>query len=115
MALIKLNGVSRVYRRGGEEVYALEDFDLEIAEGTFTSVMGPSGSGKTVLMRQLIRLEKADSGEILVNGRDFQRLEGLELAAMRRTMGMVFQMSALFDSMTIDRRLKFHLMTNKSG
>jgi ABC-type ATPase involved in cell division len=58
-------------------------------------------------MRQLIRLEKPDSGELLVNGVDFAKLEGLNLATRRRTFGMVFQMSALFDSMTVFDNVAF--------
>jgi len=76
----------------------LKGVSLDIYRGKTNMIIGPSGSGKTVLMRQLIRLEQPDSGELLVNGLDFAKLGGLNLAAMRRTFGMVFQMSALFDS-----------------
>ena len=87
----------------------LDGVSLDIYRGKTNLVIGPSGSGKTVLMRQLIRLEKPDSGQLLVNGVDFAKLEGLDLAAMRRTFGMVFQMSALFDSMTTFDNVAFPL------
>ena len=87
--------------------HVLNSVSLDIHRGKTNLIIGPSGSGKTVLMRQLIRLEKPDSGELLVNGVDFAKLEGLNLASMRRTFGMVFQMSALFDSMTVFDNVAF--------
>ncbi len=98
--------------------HVLKGLSFDIARAKTNVIIGPSGSGKTVLMRQLIRLEKPDSGQILVNNRDFVQLEGMELDAMRRTMGMVFQMSALFDSMSVFENVAFPLrehtkMSNK--
>ncbi|MGD8823822.1 MAG: ATP-binding cassette domain-containing protein, partial [Myxococcales bacterium] len=93
---------------GGQHV--LRGVSLDVHRGKTNLVIGPSGSGKTVLMRQLVRLEKPDSGHLWVNGIDFARLEGLELAAMRRTFGMVFQMSALFDSMSVFDNVAFPLI-----
>lgn len=89
--------------------HVLRGVSLDVYRGKTNLIIGPSGSGKTVLMRQLVRLERPDSGKLLVNGIDFARLEGLELAAMRRTFGMVFQMSALFDSMTVFDNVAFPL------
>ena len=89
--------------------HVLKGVSLDIHRRKTNLVIGPSGSGKTVLMRQLIRLERPDSGQLLVNGIDFAKLEGLDLAAMRRTFGMVFQMSALFDSMTVFDNVAFPL------
>lgn len=100
--------VRDVHKRYGEH-HVLKGISFDIYRGKTNVIIGPSGSGKTVLMRQLIRLERATSGEIFVNGRDFCLLEGLELAAMRRTMGMVFQMSALFDSMSVFENVAFPL------
>ena len=97
-----------VHKSYGQQ-HVLEGVSLDIYRGQTNLVIGPSGSGKTVLMRQLIRLERPDSGQLLVNGVDFAKLEGLELAAMRRTFGMVFQMSALFDSMTVFDNVAFPL------
>ncbi len=91
------------------EHHVLKGVSLDIHRGKTNLIIGPSGSGKTVLMRQLIRLENPDSGQLIVNGIDFAQLEGLDLAAMRRTFGMVFQMSALFDSMTVFDNVAFPL------
>ena len=100
--------IRNVHKSYGDH-HVLKGVSLDIHRGKTNLIIGPSGSGKTVLMRQLVRLEKPDSGELLVNGVDLAKLEGLDLAAMRRTFGMVFQMSALFDSMTVFDNVAFPL------
>jgi phospholipid/cholesterol/gamma-HCH transport system ATP-binding protein len=100
--------IRNVHKSYGDQ-HVLKGVSLDIHRGKTNLIIGPSGSGKTVLMRQLVRLEKPDFGQILVNGVDFAKLEGLELEAMRRTFGMVFQMSALFDSMTVFDNVAFPL------
>jgi phospholipid/cholesterol/gamma-HCH transport system ATP-binding protein len=97
-----------VHKRYGEH-HVLKGVGFDVRRGKTNVIIGPSGSGKSVLMRQIIRLEKPDSGQILLDGRDLVPLEGLELAAMRRTMGMVFQMSALFDFMDVFDNVAFPL------
>ena len=92
-----------------EDHHVLKGVSLDIHRGKTNLIIGPSGSGKSVLMRQLIRLEQPDAGEIWVDGVDFARLSGFELDAGRRTFGMVFQMSALFDSMTVFDNVAFPL------
>ncbi|MGB5810919.1 MAG: ATP-binding cassette domain-containing protein, partial [Polyangiales bacterium] len=89
--------------------HVLKGVSLDVHRGKTNLIIGPSGSGKSVLMRQLIRLERPDSGEVWVNGVDYARLSGLDLDAGRRTFGMVFQMSALFDSMTVFDNVAFPL------
>ncbi len=102
---VRIRDVHKSY--GDHQV--LKGVSLDIYRGKTNLIIGPSGSGKTVLMRQLIRLERPDAGELLVNGLDFAKLEGLNLASMRRTFGMVFQMSALFDSMNVFDNVAFPL------
>jgi len=100
--------IRNIHKSYGDQ-HVLKGVTLDIYRGKTNLVIGPSGSGKTVLMRQLVRLEAPDSGELLVDGVDFAKLEGLDLAAHRRTFGMVFQMSALFDSMTVYDNVAFPL------
>jgi phospholipid/cholesterol/gamma-HCH transport system ATP-binding protein len=97
-----------VHKRYGEH-HVLKGIDLDFLRGKTNIVIGPSGSGKSVLMRQLIRLESPDEGQILIDGRDIVQVEGLALAEMRRSMGMVFQMSALFDFMDVFDNVAFPL------
>ncbi|MEZ4247967.1 MAG: ATP-binding cassette domain-containing protein [Polyangiales bacterium] len=89
--------------------HVLKGISFDILRKRTNVVIGPSGSGKSVLMRQIIRLEKPDSGQVLVDGVDYAALEGMALERRRRGMGMVFQMSALFDSMTVFDNVAFPL------
>lgn len=102
---IRVRDIKKSY--GEHEV--LKGISFDVLRGKTNVVIGPSGSGKSVLMRQIIRLEKPDSGQVLVNGEDYAQLKGLELEERRRGMGMVFQASALFDSMTVFDNVAFPL------
>lgn len=102
---IRIRDIHKNY--GDAEV--LKGMSFDIQRHKTNVVIGPSGSGKSVLMRQIIRLEKPDSGQILVDGVDFATLDGMALERVRRQMGMVFQSSALFDSMTVFENVAFPL------
>ena len=103
---VRLRDIHKSY---GEH-HVLKGISIDIHRGKTNVIIGPSGSGKTVLMRQIVRLEQPDEGQILVDGVDFARLTGVDLEAMRRTFGMVFQMSALFDSMNVFDNVAFPLV-----
>ncbi|TMA26372.1 MAG: ATP-binding cassette domain-containing protein [Deltaproteobacteria bacterium] len=77
--------------------------------GTTTVVLGGSGSGKTVLMKHIMGLFKPDKGRVLVDGEDVSNMGRQELSVFRQRMGMVFQSSALFDSMTVGDNVAFPL------
>jgi phospholipid/cholesterol/gamma-HCH transport system ATP-binding protein len=87
----------------------LKGVSFDVHRGLTNVVVGASGSGKTVLLRQLIRLEKPDAGQIIVDGLDIVPLNEVELNEVRRHFGMVFQMSALFDSMDVFDNVAFPL------
>jgi ABC-type microcin C transport system duplicated ATPase subunit YejF len=72
-------------------VAAVDNVNLELCAGETLAIVGESGSGKTTLARMLLRLIEPDSGELLVDGRDFLAARGAELRALRREMQMVFQ------------------------
>lgn len=91
----------------------LNGITFDIYRGLTNVIVGGSGSGKTVLLRQLLRLEKPDSGQILVDGQDIVPLSELELAPIRRKFAVVFQASALFDSMTVFDNVAFPLREHK--
>jgi len=81
--------VSAAGTRSG--VAAVDGVSLQLAAGETLAIVGESGSGKTTLARMLLRLVDPDSGELLVDGRDFLAARGAELRALRREMQMVFQ------------------------
>ncbi|MBO5436396.1 MAG: ATP-binding cassette domain-containing protein [Thermoguttaceae bacterium] len=88
----------------------LRDISLEIAPGETLAVIGESGCGKTVLLKNLIGLIRPTSGRIFFEGVDIGTLNEAELAETRKNYGFVFQMAALFDSMTIEENLLFPLV-----
>ena len=87
----------------------LKGITLQMMEGTTTVVLGGSGSGKTVLMKHIMGLFKPDKGRVMVDGQDVSHMSRQELSTFRTRMGMVFQSSALFDSMTVGDNVAFPL------
>lgn len=87
----------------------LNNISTVFETGKTNLIIGRSGSGKTVLIKNIIGLMIPDSGEILYDDRDLTSMGKLELNMLRREMGMLFQGSALFDSMTVLENVMFPL------
>lgn len=87
----------------------LNDISTVFEDGKTNLIIGRSGSGKTVLIKNIIGLMIPDSGEILYDNRNFLNMNKGELKLLRREMGMLFQGSALFDSMTVLENVMFPL------
>jgi phospholipid/cholesterol/gamma-HCH transport system ATP-binding protein len=87
----------------------LKGLNLEIKEGETVVILGRSGVGKSVLLRLLMGIEKPDRGTIEVDGNMISSLTGNELYKALTRMGMLFQASALFDSMTVGENTAFYL------
>jgi macrolide transport system ATP-binding/permease protein len=101
VALIELEGITRSYWVGGEELRVLKGIDLKIEEGEFLAIMGPSGSGKSTLMQILGLLDRPTSGTYRLMGRDVSRLSDDEGAALRsKSVGFIFQMFNLLSRTT---------------
>jgi phospholipid/cholesterol/gamma-HCH transport system ATP-binding protein len=103
--MIQLKNVSLSY--GHNEI--LRDINLEISAKEIMVIIGPSGSGKSTLLRLIVGLLKPTSGEIYIDGQEISQMSETELNAVRLNMGMVFQYSALFDSMTVGENVAFGL------
>ena len=87
----------------------LDRVNLDIARGEVMVLLGGSGSGKTTMIRHIIGLEGPQAGTILVQGVDINRCSARELRAVRRTMGVVFQEAALFNSLSIEENVALPL------
>ena len=92
-----------------EDKDVLLDINAVFENGKTNLIIGQSGSGKTVLMKNLVGLFTPSKGEILYDGRDFVVMNKREKAQVRREMGMLFQSSALFDSLTVRDNVMFPL------
>ena len=103
--MIELINVSKYF--GERQV--LKSINTCFEDGKVNLIIGRSGSGKTVMMKNLIGLLAPEEGEILYNGRNFHQFSDKEKESIRSEMGMVFQGSALFDSMTIEENVMFPL------
>ncbi|MCM8795375.1 MAG: ATP-binding cassette domain-containing protein, partial [Candidatus Omnitrophica bacterium] len=83
---------------------------LKIEKGTTYVIIGRSGCGKSVLLKHIVGLLKPDKGRIFVDGKEISALKGKELANLRLKIAMVFQSSALFDSLSVGENVGFGLM-----
>ena len=87
----------------------LENVSFDVPQGTACCVMGRSGTGKSVTLKLLMGLLKPDSGRIYVNDTELAALDSRELVEIRKTMGYLFQYSALFDSLSVAENVAFPL------
>jgi phospholipid/cholesterol/gamma-HCH transport system ATP-binding protein len=87
----------------------LKDVSCELKTGNVNLIIGTSGSGKTVFMKCLIGLFGIDSGQILYDGQDFAAMHKKEKKEIRKEIGMLFQGSALFDSLDVEKNVMFPL------
>jgi phospholipid/cholesterol/gamma-HCH transport system ATP-binding protein len=92
-----------------DERTVLNDISAVFETGKTNLIIGRSGSGKTVLLKNIIGLQRPDKGKILYDGRELTGMKKHELNNLRREMGMLFQGSALFDSMTVLENVMFPL------
>jgi ABC-type lipoprotein export system ATPase subunit len=100
--VIELREVSKVYRRGPEEIQALQEVNLQIAAGEFVAITGKSGCGKSTLLHIIGGLEPVSRGQVLLDGRDLARLREPELTRFRRDkVGVVFQSFNLLPLLTL--------------
>ena len=87
----------------------LKGLDLRVPWSEITTILGPSGCGKSVTLKHVIGIERADEGQVVVAGYDMARIRHGELIELRKRIGVLFQSSALFDSMTVKENVAFGL------
>jgi phospholipid/cholesterol/gamma-HCH transport system ATP-binding protein len=95
-------------------VPALKDLSFEVPEGEARIILGAASSGKTVLLKTAIGLVRPDSGSVYLLGKDITRMAEREMFAVRSKVGMLFQESALFDSLTIEENVAYPLLNHEA-
>ena len=106
--MIKIQDVQRNYLAGDTVVKALRGVTLEIEQGEFLSIAGPSGSGKTTLLNLIGCIDRADSGEIFIDGEAVSEKDKKELALFRRrNLGFIFQTFNLIPVLTAYENVAF--------
>ena len=103
--MIEIKNVSKSF--GDREI--LTDISAVMETGKTNLIIGTSGSGKTVLQKCMVGLFEVDKGEIIFDGKSLTNMQEEERKELRQQIGMLFQGSALFDSMTVQQNIKFPL------
>ena len=103
--VIEASGVTKSFG----PLLVLDGLDIQIGEGETRVIIGRSGCGKSVFLKHVIGLLRPDSGRVVVFGEDVVSLKTAELYKLRRRFGMVFQGSALFDSLSVGYNVGFFL------
>jgi len=104
-SMIAVHGLVKTI--GAQEI--LRGVDLDVARGETLAIIGRSGGGKSVLLKHLIGLMRPDAGEIWIEGQNIIDMSERNLAPIRQKVGILFQGSALFDSMTVAENIAFPL------
>lgn len=105
-AICELRSVSKAFGN----LHVLDGIDLQVKSGETTVIIGESGAGKSVALKHVLGLLRPDQGEVYFEGRRIDDLDERALAEVRRNFGFLFQMGALFDSMTVGENIGFPLV-----
>jgi putative ABC transport system ATP-binding protein len=110
-ALVRVQHVDKVFRRGAEDIHVLADLSLEVAAREFLALMGPSGSGKSTLLNLIGGLDRPTRGEVTVGGERVDQLSDRELARWRaRHIGFIFQLYNLMPVLNAEQNVELPLL-----
>ncbi len=109
--IIELRGVRKAFGRQ----LVLDDIDLKIERGRNTVIIGRSGTGKSVLLKHIVGLLRPDRGEVYFEGQRIDKLGERALVPIRQQISFVFQLNALFDSMTVLQNVAFPMTENSTA
>ena len=106
MAVLEVNGLTKVYGEGESEVAALDHVSFSVEKGEFVAVIGASGSGKSTLMNQIGGIDHPTSGSVRIEGREITEMDEDELAIFRRrNVGMIYQFYNLIPTLTTEENI----------
>ncbi|MDP9962076.1 methionine ABC transporter ATP-binding protein [Chryseobacterium lathyri] len=99
--MIEIKNISKTFHQKKQSFKALDQVSLSIEKGDIVGIIGFSGAGKSTLIRTVNLLERPDEGQIIINGKDFTKLNSKQLAGERKKIGMIFQHFNLLSSRTV--------------
>ncbi|HQZ16184.1 MAG TPA: ABC transporter ATP-binding protein [Vicinamibacteria bacterium] len=112
--MVSVKDVTKVYKRGSEELKVLDSLSLDVPEGEFVALMGPSGSGKTTLLNLIAGIDQPTSGAVVVGGRNIAVLSEGELAKWRsHSVGFIFQFYNLIPVLSALENVELPLLLTK--
>lgn len=113
--MIRLQNISKTFHQKNRDFKALDNISLTIEEGSIVGIIGSSGAGKSTLIRCINLLERPDTGEIIVHGKNLTQLNRRQLASERKKIGMIFQHFNLLSSKTVFENVALPLKLDKAG
>ncbi|MCL2746622.1 MAG: ABC transporter ATP-binding protein [Coriobacteriia bacterium] len=115
-AIIKTHDLVKTYTKGKIETYALRGVSMEIPRGSFSCIIGPSGHGKSTLMHLIGGLDRASSGDVVIDGIKIADLNDNELSELRASkIGFVFQFFNLLQNLTAVENIETAMMFSKNA
>jgi putative ABC transport system ATP-binding protein len=107
MTLISIKDATKIYKQGQKIIKACDEVNLNVNEGEFIVIIGPSGSGKSTLLQLVGGLDRATSGQIIINGIDTSKISESKMTALRRKMiGFIFQNFNLIPTLTAEQNVE---------
>jgi putative ABC transport system ATP-binding protein len=114
--MVSVKEVTKVYKRGSEELKVLDALSLDVPEGEFLALMGPSGSGKTTLLNLIAGIDQPTSGGVFVGGKNIAILSESDLAKWRsRSVGFIFQFYNLIPVLSAVENVELPLLLTNLG
>lgn len=114
MAILEMNGVKKIFKKGQQEIHALRGVNLSIGKGEFLSIVGPSGSGKSTLLNIIGCLDTATSGDVSFDGKTLGQLNENQLSEYRKSnIAFVFQSYNLIPVLTVQENVELPLVIER--
>lgn len=114
MEILKCSGIEKVFRKGDNQVTALNGISLSIEKGDFVTIIGASGSGKSTLLHILGSVDKPTKGAVTIDGVDLSELNATDAAIFRRRkVGLVYQFYNLIPTLTAEKNILMPMLLDK--